>query len=179
MTSHCQAIQESLVEHAGARHHLGQEQQQHLAACAECRAIAESEGELQKLLAEAVPPYDPELVQQVLKALPRPSRWRQLIAFLPVAASLLLATCGALLAGGVPGSSLLPLLPRWSTQGGVSLMQGLFDWSVVLPVLSNALQAEIMLSVTAALVAVSGASLTGLVLLTQRQRKLHRWQEAG
>jgi hypothetical protein len=36
-----------------------------------------------------------------------------------------------------------------------------------------------MLPIAAGLVTIAGVSLTGLVLVTQRQRKLHRWQEAG
>jgi hypothetical protein len=141
--------------------------------------VAEAEGELQELLADAVPPYDPELVQQVLMALPKPGRWHQWIALLPIAASLLVVACGALLVGGIPGSSLLPLLPQWSSQGWTSLLQGLFDWSVVLPVAANILHVKIAFAVTAGLVAIAGSSLTSLLLLAQRQRQIHRWQEAG
>lgn len=178
MSSECQAIQETLVEHAGELHQLGPEQQQHLSSCTECREVADAEGELQQLFVQAAPPHDPELVQEVMKALPKPGKWRQLIALLPVAASLLVVTSGALLIGGVPGSSLLPLLPMWSTQGWLSLAQGLFDWSAVLLVLSNVLHIQIIFPVTAALVAMSGASATGLILAAQRQRKM-RWQETS
>jgi hypothetical protein len=178
MSGDCQAIQESLVELSGALHQLTVEEQQHLSACPECGSVAEAERDLHQLLDAAVPPSDAELVEQIVESLPSLSRWRRAVAFLPVAVSFLVLAAGALLVGGLPGSSFLPQLPLYSTQGWVALTQVLLDWSVVLLTLSQAFQVELApVARIAGLISLAG--LTGMAVVTFRNRKTRRWQETG
>jgi predicted anti-sigma-YlaC factor YlaD len=178
MSGDCQAIQESLVELSGALHQLTVEEQQHLTACPECGGVAEAERELNQLLSAAVPAQDTELVEQIVESLPSPSRWRRAVAFIPVAVSFLVVAAGALLVGGLPGSSFLPLLPIYSTQGWLSLTQVLLDWSVVLLTLSQAFQVELA-PVARIAGLISFAGLTGMTVAMFRNRKTRRWPETG
>ena len=113
----CQTIQEILTEHGGRLEGLGGAESQHLEVCPDCREVAAAERALGLLFARAIPPADPSVEEGVLAAL-RPV-WirRRIVAFLPVAASLLVALVGAVMVGGVPGSGILGLLPEFSAQG--------------------------------------------------------------
>jgi Flp pilus assembly pilin Flp len=178
MSRDCQAIQESLVELSGALHQLAVEERQHVTTCAECGSVAEVESNLHQLLSAAVPPHDAELVEQIVDSLPSLSRWRRAFALLPVAVSFLVVAAGALLMGSLPGSSLLPLIPAYSTQGWLTLTQSLLDWSVVLLTLSQAFQVELApVAWIAGLISLAG--LTGISVATFRNRKIHKWQENG
>ena len=102
VASDCQAIQEILTEHGGGLDRLDEVQSRHLEVCPECREVAAAERALGLLFARAIPPADPGVEEYVLAAL-RPARIRRrIVAFLPVAASLLVALLGAVMVGGVP-----------------------------------------------------------------------------
>jgi hypothetical protein len=178
MSRDCHAIQECLVELSGDVHQLTDAEQQHLTTCTECQSIAEAERELHQLLSEAIPLRDDELVEQIIGGLPSPGRWRRALAFMPVAVSFLVVSAGALLVGGLPGSSLLPHLATYSAQGWASLIQSLLDWSVVLLTLAQAFQVELT-SVPKIAGLIAFAGVLGIAAASLRHRKTRRWQETG
>jgi len=166
----CRETQERLVEAAGDTSGLGPAEIGHLEMCATCRAVAEAEAGLGRLLARAVPPEDPEVVRQVIASL-QPARIRRRVAaLLPVAASLVLALLGAVTVGGVPGVSLLAQLPLVSSHSWLALADAAGDWAVAMTAVSSA--ARIALS-SAALAGVSLVAALGLALVVVAAR---RWQ---
>jgi predicted anti-sigma-YlaC factor YlaD len=175
----CRDIQERLVEAAGDTAGLRAADHSHLAACAACRAVAEAERGLGRLLERAVPPADPVLVEQVMAAV-APLRVRRLAAaWLPVAASLLLALAGVAMVGGVPGGSLLAQLPVVSSQAWLALANAASDWGVAMAAAAGA--ARLAMPPAILIVAVV-AALIGLVLIvaaTRRWQPLARWHRRG
>lgn len=82
---------------------------------------------LEALLERALPPADPVLQARIVTEVARAASRRRWLAFLPVAASLVLAIAGIALLGGLPAASTLASLPSWSGSGMVALGQGLHD----------------------------------------------------
>lgn len=164
----CRTIQERLVDTAGDPSGLDPAEISHLEACPTCRAVAEAEAGLGRLLAQAVPPEDPDVVRQVMASL-RPVRIRRRVAaLLPVAASLVLALLGVAMVGGLPGVSLLAQLPLISSHSWLALAHAAGDWSVAMTAASGA--ARMVLSPVilagAMLVAVIGL---GLIVVAARR----------
>jgi len=175
----CRDIQERLVEAAGDTGSLSAAHHSHLAACAACRAVADAELGLGRLLERALPPADSEVVEQVMAAV-APLRVRRLVAaWLPVAASLLLALVGVAMVGGVPGGSLLAQLPVVSSQAWLALADAASDWGVAM---TAAARAARLAMPPAILIAAAVAAVAGLVLIvaaTRRWQPLARWHRDG
>jgi hypothetical protein len=172
----CHVIQEALVEAAGDTARLSDAQLRHLESCASCRALAETERRLDELLATVVPPADPTLEHSVMLGL-RPIRLRRrLVALLPVAASLLVMLTGVALIGGLPGGSLLSLLPVWSSQGWLALIGAANDWVVALAATARAAQLTLPPLVPAAAVVATVIGSAAVVVATRRWRTLTPWR---
>jgi hypothetical protein len=116
-----------------------------------------------------------EVVEQVMAAV-APLRVRRLVAaWLPVAASLLLALVGVAMVGGVPGGSLLAQLPVVSSQAWLALANAASDWGVAM---SAAAGAARLAMPPAILIAAVVAAVVGLVLIvaaTRRWQPVARW----
>jgi hypothetical protein len=148
----------------------------HLSECAVCTAVAATERSLNALLQQARPAEDLELEAKILAALP-PLRWRRrAVAFLPVAASLVVAILGTVMVGGVPGGSLLSLLPLWSTRGWLAVVSAASDWGVALVATARTVGTALPPAtfVVAALVTVG--CLVGLVSAALRWRRASVWR---
>jgi len=158
----CDKVQQALVEAAGEIELLGASEQAHLRQCTLCSEVAVGERALHGILAQVVPPHDELLEQRILSAIPaHRARWR-MVSLLPVAASLLVTLAGATLVGGVPGSSLLALLPAWSSQGWWALFGLASDWGVVLTATARAAGTTVPVTaqVTAGLLSLAGLAAT-------------------
>jgi len=130
VASECQTIQEALSENRGEVVRLSAAERRHVDACPACAEVAAAERALGFIFREAVPPADPSVVAGVMAAL-RPVRtWRRVVAFVPVAASLLLDAVGAL-----PG-----VRSMQSTELGNTL--NVIDIGVALPALLGELQRQ-------------------------------------
>lgn len=175
----CRNIQERLVEAAGDPAGLGELELRHLASCATCRAVAEAERGLGRLLEQSVPPADPMVAEQVMAAL-QPLRVRRLLAsWLPVAASLLLALLGVGMLGGVPGGSLLAQLPVVSSQAWLTLADAASDWGVAMSAAAGAARLALP---PAVLIAAFVAALAGLglvIVAARRWQPVARWHRDG
>jgi hypothetical protein len=126
---------------------------------------------------DAVPPEDPSVVEGVMSAL-RPVRFRRrLIAFVPVAASVILAVVGALLVGGVPGSGVLKLLPGWSTQGWSASLGVITDWYHATSTGFAAVAAAMNPTFVVAAGAIGLIGLLGVVATARRWRKISPWRK--
>jgi hypothetical protein len=125
--------------------------------------VAVAEVGLAAVLARAVPPAAPELQGAVLAAVAGARRRRRVLAFLPVAASLVLCCLGFGLLGGLPGSGAFGLLPQWSAQGSLALAGALRDWHVVVTAAARSVAAVLPPAalLVAGLLALGGA--VGLV----------------
>jgi hypothetical protein len=179
VASECQTIQEALSENRGEVVRLGAAERQHVDACPACAEVAAAERALGFIFREAVPPADPSVVAGVMAAL-RPVRtWRRVVAFVPVAASLLLAAVGALLVGGVPGSGVISLLPGWSTQGWSALLGGVTDWYAATSTGAAAAAGAINPVLLAAAGVVGLLGLAGVVATARRWRKIAPWRSRG
>ena len=177
MASECQAIQETLSEFRGEVVRLGAAERQHVDACPGCSEVAAAERALGLIFREAVAPADPSVVAGVMSAL-RPVRIRRrIVAFVPVAASLLVAAVGALLIGGVPGSGVVSLLPGWSAQGWSALLGGVSDWYSVTSTGVAAAAAALDPAFLAAAGAISLIGLAGVVATVRRWRKISPWRK--
>jgi predicted anti-sigma-YlaC factor YlaD len=174
----CRNIQERLVEAAGDTAGLGEIELRHLASCTSCRAVAEAERGLGRLLDQAVPPANPMVAEQVMAAQPLRVR-RRVASWLPVAASLLLALLGVAMLGGVPGGSLLAQLPVVSSQAWLTLADAASDWGVAMSAAAGAVRLALP---PAALIAAVVAALAGLGLViaaTRRWQPVARCRRAG
>lgn len=175
----CRNIQERLVEAAGDPAGLGELELDHLASCATCRAVAEAERGLGRLLEQSVPPADPMVAEQVMAAL-QPLRVRRLLAsWLPVAASLLLALLGVGMLGGVPGGSLLAQLPVVSSQAWLTLADAASDWGVAMSAAAGAARLAMPPAILIAAVMAAVAGLVLIVAATRRWQPVARWHRDG
>ena len=176
MTTDCQEIQEILTEHHGEIGRLDGAVGQHVESCPGCREIAAAEFALAQILAEAVPPADPRVEQGVRAALTPVRIRRRIVAFLPVAASLLVTLLGAVMVGGVPGGGMLALLPMWSAQGWMSLAAGASDMGTALVTGTRAAGAVLdpAVLVGAALVSILGLVVVAMAAL--RWRRVSPWR---
>jgi hypothetical protein len=175
----CRATRESLVEVAGDISRLVEADRRHLEACSSCRAEAEAEIGLDRVLSIAVPPPDPAVVSGVLASL-RPARLRRrIVAFVPVAASFVLAALGVAMLGGLPGASLIARLPALSSQAWLSLVGAVNDWVVALAATSSAARLTVPASVptSAAVLGLIGMAL--VVAATRRWRPITPWRQRG
>jgi len=172
----CQEIQEILTEHHGEIDRLDGAVGQHVESCPGCREVAAAEFALAQILAEAVPPADPRVEQGVRAALTPVRIRRRIVAFLPVAASLLVTLLGAVMVGGVPGGGMLALLPMWSAQGWMSLAAGASDMGTALVTGTRAAGAVLdpAVLVGAALVSILGLVVVAMAAL--RWRRVSPWR---
>jgi hypothetical protein len=106
-------------------------------------------------------------------------RRRRVLALLPVAASLLVALLGAVMLGGLPGGSLLALLPVWSSQGWVSLAASMADWNAVFTTAAGATTALLSPGVLAAAILVSLAGIGVIAFAARRWRQVSPWRDIG
>jgi hypothetical protein len=129
------------------------------------------------LFARAIPPADPIVEEGVLAAL-RPV-WirRRIVAFLPVAASLLVALVGAVMVGGVPGSGILGLLPEFSAQGWMAFATSVSDWSAAIAAGARAAATTLDPAFLAGAGLVSFFGLVGVVVTALRWRRVSPWRE--
>ena len=173
----CQTIQEMLAENGGGLERLDGAESQHLDVCPDCREVAAAEKALGLLFAKAIPPADPVVEERVLAAL-RPVRIRRrIVAFLPVAASLLVALVGAVMVGGVPGSGILGLLPDFSTQGWTAFATSVSDWSAAVATGARAAAATLDPAFLAGAGLVSIFGLVGVAVTALRWRRVSLWRE--
>ena len=175
MTTSCEAIQARLVEHLGEVGRLADDQRRHVEQCPQCSETAAAERALARIFARALPSSDPGLEARVLAAIGPARRRRRVLALLPVAASLFVALLGAVLLGGLPGGSLLALLPMWSSQGWVSLAATVSDWGTALDTTVGAAGSLMApgVVVAAALLSLLGAAV--VVAAVRRWRRVSPW----
>ena len=176
MSSECQTIQEALAEQRGEVVRLGEAEQRHIHSCPGCTEVAAAERALGLVFRDAVPPADETVVANVMSAL-RPVRTRRrIVAFLPVAASMLVALVGAVLVGGVPGSGIVSLLPGWSTQGWSALVSGVSDWYAATATGVRAATAAMDPAFLAGAALLGLLGLAGIILTARRWRKISPWR---
>ena len=177
MATDCQTIQEMLTENGGGLERLDGAESRHLEVCPGCREVAAAEKALGLLFRKAIPPADPVVEERVLAAL-RPVRIRRrIVAFLPVAASLLVALVGAVMVGGVPGSGILGLLPEFSTQGWMAFAAGISDGGSAVATGARAAAYTLDPAVLAGAGLVSIFGLVGVVLTALRWRRVSLWRD--
>jgi anti-sigma factor RsiW len=173
----CQAIQESLTEYGGRLDRLDRAASRHLEVCPDCREVAAAERAMGLLFAKAIPPADPAVEDRVLAAL-RPVRIRRrLVAFLPVAASLLVALLGAFMVGGVPGIGIVGLLPEFSAQGWMAFASSVSDWGTAVATGARAAATTLDPAFLAGAGLVSIFGLVGVVVTALRWRRISLWHD--
>lgn len=175
MTTSCEAIQARLVEHLGEVERLADGERRHVEQCPQCCEAAAAERALARIFARALPPADPELEARVLAAIGPARRRRRVLALLPVAASLFVALLGAVLLGGLPGGSLLALLPMWSSQGWVSLAATMSDWGTAIGTAVGAAGSLVAPGTVVAAALLSLLGVTVVVAAVRRWRRVSPW----
>ncbi len=175
----CEAVQELLAEYLGETNRLSDEERRHLEHCPQCCEIAAAENALGLIFAKVVPPGDPAIEEQVRGAMRAARTRRRILALLPVAASLLVALLGAVMLGGLPGGSLLALLPVWSSQGWVSLAATAGDWNTVLHTAAGSATAILGPGMLAAAIVVSLLGFGAVAVATRRWRQVSPWRHTG
>jgi hypothetical protein len=175
----CQAIQMVLTEDGGGIDRLDGAGRQHLEVCPDCCELAATERALGLVFAAAVPPADPTIARGVLAALKPMRVRRRVIAFLPVAASLLVALLGAVMVGGVPGSGILRLSPGWSAQGWMAFATSLSDWGAAAATGARAAAAALDPAFLAGAGVVSFLGLVGVAVTALRWRRIAPWRDDG
>jgi hypothetical protein len=175
----CQAIQMALTEHGGGIDRLDPAGRQHLEMCPDCREVAAAERALGLVFAAAVPPADPVIARSVVAALQPMRLRRRFLAFLPVAASLLVALLGAVLVGGVPGSGILRLSPAWSAQGWMAFATSLSDWGAAAATGARAAAAALDPALLAGAGVVGFLGLVGVAVTALRWRRIAPWRNDG
>lgn len=179
MATSCEAIQELLAEVLGETERLSDEERRHLDLCPQCCEVAAAEGALGLIFAKVLPPADPAMEDRVRAAMRTLRRRRRALALLPVAASLFVALLGAVMLGGLPGGSLLALLPVWSSQGWVSLAASVGDWNTVLTTSVGAASALFSPGVLVGAVLVSLLGVGVVAVTTRRWRQVSPWRHDG
>lgn len=179
MATSCEAVQELLAEDSGGTNRLSNEERRHLEHCPQCCEIAAAENALGLIFAKVLPPADPAMEDRVRAAMRAALRRRRLLALLPVAASLLVALLGAVMLGGLPGGSLLALLPVWSSQGWVSLVATAGDWNTVLNTTAGSATALLGPGILTAAIVVSILGLGAVAFATRRWRQVSPWRNIG
>lgn len=179
MAPNCEVIQELLAELGGETGRLSADDRRHLERCPQCCEVAAAEAALGLIFANALPPADPGMEARVRTAIRTSRRRRRAVALLPVAASLLVALLGAVMLGGLPGGSLLALLPVWSSQGWVSLAASISDWNAALTTIAGAATTVLSPGVLVAAVLVSLVGLGAIAVTTRRWRQVSPWRRDG
>lgn len=179
MAKSCEAIQELLTEHFGEMGRLSEEDRRHLDLCPQCCEVAAAENALGLIFAKVLPPADPAMEDRVRTAMRSARRRRRALALLPVAASLLFALLGTVMLGGLPGGSLLALLPVWSSQGWVSLAVSAGDWSTVLTTAAGAATALLSPGALVAAIVVSLLGFAAVSVAARRWRQVSPWRNNG
>jgi hypothetical protein len=176
VATNCEAIQELLTEYRGETQGLSAEDRRHLDRCPQCCEVRAAEIALGLIFAKVLPPADPEMEGRVLFAMRSAHRRRRALALLPVAASLLFALLGTVMLGGLPGGSLLALLPAWSSQGWVSLAASAGDWNTVLGTAAGAASALLGPGALAAAIMVSLLGFGVIAVAARRWRQVSPWR---
>jgi hypothetical protein len=173
----CEAIQELLAEHSGEVARLTDEARRHVELCPQCCEAAAGERALARIFALALPPADPQLEARVLAAIGPARRRRRVLALLPVAASLFVALLGLVLLGGLPGGSLLALLPMWSSQGWVSLAASMSDWGSALTATAGAATALVGPGAVIIAAVLSVIGIGTVVVAARRWQRISPWSD--
>jgi hypothetical protein len=97
------------------------------------------------------------------------------VAFLPVAASFLLALAGGVVVGGVPGMGLLNRLPGLSSRLWLGLAEAAGDWGVAVTSATRAASTAMSPGLMAAAGLLSLAGLVAVVAAVRRWRPLASW----
>lgn len=176
MATNCEAIQELLAERLGETDRFSEEERRHLERCPQCCEIAAQENALGLIFAKVLPAADPDLEAQVRSVMQSAGRRRRIFALLPVAASLLVALLGAVMLGGLPGGSLLALLPVWSSQGWLSLATSAADWNTVLTSAAGAATQLLGPGVLATALIVSVLGFAAVAIAARRWRQVSPWR---
>jgi hypothetical protein len=172
----CSEIQETLAEVAGDLDSLDAPLRRHVESCPACRVAADQERGLDQVLFMAVPPEDPDVVETVMASL-GPARFRRrVVAFVPVAASLVIALIGVGLLGGVPGGSLLAELPTVSSQAWLAIAGAFADWGVAMAAAADAAKLTLAPAVQLIALVVGLAGLVAVVTATRRWKPVAPWQ---
>ena len=173
----CVAIEEMLAEVGGRVVCLDSACRVLLEACPACHVVAAGERALGLLLSAAVPPADPRIVEHVMTSIAPARVRRRAVAFLPVAASLVLAALGAVLVGGVPGSGIFSFVPAWSAEGWATFVARLSDWglAVATGARASASLLDPAVLITAGVIGLLG--LAGVAVTALRWRKASPWRK--
>jgi hypothetical protein len=172
----CQTIQEMVTESGGDIDRFDAAVRQHFDTCAGCREVAAGERAIGLLFSAAVPPADREVERRVMASL-KPARIRRrIVAFMPVAASLIMVLAGALMLGGVPGSGVLSFVPKWSADGWMAFVTRASDWGIAMATGARAAAAVLdpMVLVTAGVISLLGV--IGVAVTAVRWRKASPWR---
>ncbi len=177
LAAECQTIQEILTEHGGELDRLDRAASGHLEVCPDCREVAAAERALGLLFATAVPPADPVVEERIRAALQPLRIRRRVVAFLPVAASLMVALTGAVLLGGVPASGVLGLLPEFSARGWMAFATSVSDWGTAVATGARAAATVLDPAFLAGAGLVSIFGLVGLAVTALRWRRISLWRD--
>ena len=177
MATNCQAIQEILTEHGGRLDRLEQAESRHLEVCPDCREVAAAERALNLLFAKAIPPADPVVEERVRAAMQPVRIRRRVVAFLPVAASLLVALVGAVMLGGVPVSGVLGLLPEFSARGWMAFAASASDWGTAVATGARAAATTLDPAFLAGVGLVGFFGLVGVAVTALRWRRISPWRD--
>jgi hypothetical protein len=91
----------------------------------------------------------------------------------------LVALLGAVMLGGIPGGSMLALLPVWSSQGWVSLAATASDWSTVCTTAAGAASTLLGPGVLGAAIVVSLLGFGAVAVAARRWRQVSPWRREG
>jgi len=172
----CQATEEMLAELGGEIERLDQVAQHHLEVCPSCREVAAAELALGRIFSEAIPPADSTIEKRVLAHLGPARIRRRFVAFLPVAASLVVALLGAALVGGVPGGGIVAFLPGWSAQGWMAFVTSASDWGVAVSAGARATAATLDPAMLAGAGLLSFLGLVAVAVTALRWRRVSPWR---
>jgi len=176
VTFSCDEVQALLAELQGRVTELSDGAARHLGGCEACRAAARDEASLHSLLAESLPAEDPGMVASVMAAVGRRHRRRRVLSLVPVAVSGMITAVGVALLGGVPGGSLVALLPIWSRQGWLAVAGMADDWMVAAGATLRTVPAVVPNAVPVVAALLGIATLVGAVGLTRRWRSITPWR---